>query len=307
MNTHPLKALSSLLIASLLLAGTADAAGRKFLEDYKSGLEAIEAEDWERAADLMQRALGRRAGEARRLPRYVYLKPYLPHFYLGLALFKQGDCKGALKAWQRSEGYGVVQGRPQHEQIELARELCSGQKAAKAPTVAPPSRGPSRAPSKAIRQSAGAPAPRDRRQGPRTEPRRPRREETSRPVFSSPAPAPPREIGEGSHSAPSGPPSAVLLEAAAALLDGHYQEVLDRLSATPPAAPYPRLHAHLLQAASELALFFAEGEGDGGRLERARQHVLWIRSEDPGLEPPERYFSPRFLDFFYGQRTEGER
>jgi hypothetical protein len=124
-----------------------------------------------------------------------------------------------------------------------------------------------------------------------------------------PDPAPPidRELAPRRLEAPAEPPSTELLDAAAALLDGSYQQVVDQFSAAAPADPYSRAQVQLLLAAAELALYLASGEREEDRLEKAREHVLEVRTVLPDLEPPERFFSPRFLDFFYGQRPQEDR
>lgn len=303
----------------ILLAGFVTLTGRAgaeadFLRHYKEGLDAIETQNWRRAGDLMRQAISERAEESRRLPKQLYLKPYLPYFYLGLAQFKQGDCDGALASWSISEQQGVVRKRPQYQQIELAREMCRArqrpQDAASTKRAAPEE------PVASPRPVAPSPPP---PREPSLPPPQPARRENSIPAneesgsaFSdrrSSTPPPPPEPGFDFRRGerPAEPPNAGLLEAAAALFSGSYQQVLDRLAESPPDDPYSRAHAHLLAAAAEFALYLASGEREGQRLDSAREHVLEVRRSLPDLEPPERYFSPRFLDFFYGQRHEETR
>lgn len=312
----------------------------EFLEHYKAGLTAIDAENWQRAADLMRRAIADRGKESRRLPKYLYLKPYLPFFYLGLADFKRGNCKAALESWSVSERQGVVQKRPQYQQIELARELCRSRKRplesnqtelraphssslspaaprpkeSQSPTPAEPRSREPQSPLPAQPRSRESLAPPPLR---RSEPAAPR----SIPQPPSPRSVPPDEDSPSSRSVPPDehsfaarrlmgppePPADYLLEAATALIDGSYQLVVDQLSTRSSSDAYSQAHVHLLLAAAELALYLKSGERDTGRLENARQHVLEVRATLPDLEPPERYFSPRFLDFFYGQRLQEER
>ncbi len=306
MTTKPLKIFSLLLIAALAPARSSGAGDATFLERYKAGLYAIEAEDWPRAAELMRQAIGERGEASRRLPKYLYLKPYLPHFYLGLADFKRGDCRAALRSWSISEAQGVVRKRPQYEQIELARELCRSRKRAPAPTRTVPSAPASEAAPRsgprpvetAVPPAAARPAP-AHKPGPA-------------PAGQPPAPPAdhdfvPRRLEARRLETPAEPPAAGLLATAAALFDGSYQQVVDQLSAEPPADAYSRAHAELLLAAAELALYLKSGERVVDRLESARRHVLEVRAALPDLEPPERFFSPRFLDFFYGQRPQEER
>lgn len=289
------KTLLLILALGIYSAPPAAAQNREFVERYKAGLDAIESEDWQEAAGLMQKAIEGRREESRRLPKFLYLKPYLPHFYLGLARFELGNCTGALDAWRVSESFGVVQKRPQHQQIELARELCrtraasSGQDSSR-PRALAESRPAARRP-----ESVGG-----RSQEPATLPRE-RRGEV--PSSSSRSPAP---VFQRRPTAPAGPPPAALLKAASALFGGSYRDVVEKLKLEDLPDDYSRAHANLLLGAAELALFFESGEAREIHLDRARDSVVEARTILPDLEPPERYFSPRFLDFFYGQRPEEE-
>lgn len=298
---------------SLLASAPLGAAGPEFLESYKAGLDAIESEDWRRAEGLMERAIAGRGEASRRLPKFLYLKPYLPHFYLGLASFKQDDCDGALRAWAISERQGVVQSRPQYEQIELARELCRQREKNEAVAPSPP---PPAVPRAEVVPSPRAPAATSPVRASPSARSPVRDDDGARAATRRELPPPVR--GEGvddwNGDAPmrrapvvEGTPPEALRAAAVAWLDGDYGRVLDGLAAEKLPAAAAQAHAHLLMAAAELALYLASGERDAPRLERARQHVLTVRSAEPGLEPPERYFSPRFLDFFYGQRPEEAR
>jgi hypothetical protein len=270
----------------LCLAGQVRA-DEAFLEHYKSGLDAIESEEWSQAAKLMQKAIGQRRAEARRLPKYLHFKPYMPHFYLGVARFERGDCSGALRAWKTSEKQGVVNRRPQYSQIELAREVCRNRQRAAPPPSAPvPSRPISRTPPPPQILAQPLPA--------RTIPRAPGEQDLT-------------PTSRGWHDEvpiPTEPPSAALLAAAGAFFEGSYQKTLDRLASAELIDPYAQAHANLLRAAAEFALYMATGEQSRPILESARQHVLEARKALPDLELPDRHFSPRFLDFFYGQRLE---
>lgn len=93
---------------SLIAASVAPAAAQPFLEAYRSGLEAIEEEDWATAERLLETAAGERPEPAERLLRFLHFKPYAPHLYLGIARFRLGDCAGALAAWDEAERRGVA-------------------------------------------------------------------------------------------------------------------------------------------------------------------------------------------------------
>lgn len=102
----------ALLLATALALGPPPlhAQERSFLDAYKAGVDAAEAEDWPEAERLMRAAIAGRAEEADRLIRHFHLRPYIPHFYLGLALAERGECQEALEAFAESERQGVVTG-----------------------------------------------------------------------------------------------------------------------------------------------------------------------------------------------------
>src|SRR5260370_33743682 len=71
-------------------------------------------------------------------------KPYLPHYYLGLAYFNTGNCEAAVKAWAESERQGSVREAAEYKTLQRLREQCRGQGIREAePTQLPsPVRGP---------------------------------------------------------------------------------------------------------------------------------------------------------------------
>lgn len=103
--------LAFLALATLLAPSRSQAQDdQSFLDAYKDGVDAVEAEDWPRAEQLMRTAIAGRTEEADRLIRYFHLRPYIPHFYLGLALAEQGRCQEALASFAESERQGVITG-----------------------------------------------------------------------------------------------------------------------------------------------------------------------------------------------------
>ncbi len=115
-------AVAALLI--VLLAPTVPAAEDDFLDHYKAGLAAISRQDYRAAAESMRQAIAGKTDEDPRLARKLYLKRYLPHFYLGKALFELGDCPAALAAWAESERQGVVQKFEEKAELERDRAAC---------------------------------------------------------------------------------------------------------------------------------------------------------------------------------------
>jgi len=73
---------------------------------------------------MMQKAIDEQPEARTRVKRALYFRRYLPHFYLGKALYETGDCPGALAAWQESESQGVVSRFPEYQQILEGRVAC---------------------------------------------------------------------------------------------------------------------------------------------------------------------------------------
>lgn len=113
-----------LAIAGAMLLAPARLPGQGLRATYAGALEAIERSEWQDAETLLRRALEQRSREARRLTLRGINYPYLPHFYLGVVRQRQGDCRGALDAWRRSEDQGVIQRLEAHERLTRYRQAC---------------------------------------------------------------------------------------------------------------------------------------------------------------------------------------
>ncbi len=127
-------AIDGLILGFLLLAGSGtqslQAAEGDFLDHYKAGLEAVGKKDWQKAADEMRLAIAEQPGASPRLKRRLYFKRYIPHYFLGRALFESQDCRGAVKAWETSEAQGIVQRYDEMAALKRDRETCSSRKSA---------------------------------------------------------------------------------------------------------------------------------------------------------------------------------
>lgn len=106
-------ALLLLALAVLATIGPATASEAP-PESYLAARAALEQGDPAAAARLLRRALGDSPRERAGPPSY------LPHFYLGLAQQRLGNCLGALREWRASLEQGAIAGLP--EAAELARE-----------------------------------------------------------------------------------------------------------------------------------------------------------------------------------------
>ena len=123
-----LRGSAGLLLLGWLLLPSHLEAEDDFLDAYKQGRKAIEKREWGLAAEKMRQALAGRSEERPRLVKKRYLRKYLPHYFLGVALFELGDCKGALASWAESERQGVVTGgKDFYENLVQSREKCQSQ------------------------------------------------------------------------------------------------------------------------------------------------------------------------------------
>jgi hypothetical protein len=125
-------------IITLVLAPAAHAQD----DAFKAGINARGDRKWQDVVLQMRRAIQVDATEATRMVRSgigSILRQggtqYLPHFFLGEALFNLQDCVGAVGAWSRSEQQGVVRSRPDFLAI-----LQKGYAACEAKGVLPPAK-----------------------------------------------------------------------------------------------------------------------------------------------------------------------
>jgi hypothetical protein len=100
---------------------------------YGNAVRAMDLEDWSGAVHILQQLLTLRPETATTRMELIqtqgrYSDLYRPHYYLGLALQKLGDCDGALREWKSEESLGEL--KSTHRQaIEEGRRACSrGQK-----------------------------------------------------------------------------------------------------------------------------------------------------------------------------------
>ena len=98
-----------------------DAARADYRKHYREGLEAIGESRWQEAAGHLSAALAERSTAGGLVRTYgVRRVPYLPHFYLGVALFELGKVGDAERRWRLSEEQGVVAEYP--EQLNQLRK-----------------------------------------------------------------------------------------------------------------------------------------------------------------------------------------
>ena len=246
-----------LLMAPAMVA--ADAAG-----SYSRGLEAARVEDWPAVQRHMEAAI-REVPEPAQRARLPGLRgePYVPHYYLGLAAFNQGDCRGARLQWNRSDVMAVVDRLPTLKgSVDSALTECTRRIA----QIAPARPGDSPTSVAATPTTTPPPPPKTQTQPARTQPAR---------------------IEGG---VPQG-----LRTVLDAYLAGRYADVLRLDPATLPDAR-ARAHGYLLRAAAREVLTRLDADGGGERA--LRDDIRAARRELPGLKVDSTLFSPRFRSRF---------
>jgi len=132
-----------LALALVALAATSGPASADYKDSYKQGVEAIEKSRWADATRLMREAITGKSAEGETIRFYGQrFEPYLPHFYLGLALFNSGDCVGALRSWATSESQGAIRKSDQYRTLTKNRSACEARATPAKPTPATPPPGP---------------------------------------------------------------------------------------------------------------------------------------------------------------------
>ncbi len=138
-STHATPLLScAVWLVTMLVAQTAHAQD----DAFRAGLEARTGRKWQETAAQMRRAIQSNPQESSRKVRSGIgglLRQggteYLPHYFLGEALFNLDDCAGAVDAWSKSEQQGAIRTRP-----EFVAVLQKGYVACEAKGVLPPAK-----------------------------------------------------------------------------------------------------------------------------------------------------------------------
>ncbi|MBZ5589225.1 MAG: hypothetical protein LAO05_11750 [Acidobacteriia bacterium] len=122
------------LVAMLLAAANATA---DYKQSFRKGIEAIDLQDWAGAARHMREAAAEQPREGERVRIVaVRFEIYLPHYYLGLALYHTGDCAGALRAWETSEEQGRIMSAPdEYAILKGLRDECRRRTSAAEPVT----------------------------------------------------------------------------------------------------------------------------------------------------------------------------
>lgn len=299
-------ALSALL---LLVCGVADAS---WIREYDRGLQAVKQEDWAEAERRFAAAIREDAvPQARRRFQGAVFRPYVPHFYAGLAAYRRGDCQTAMQYWSHAPTVDVLAGlQDERNERQSGVNACQSrlaqtqparpaEPAPTTPAVArtePPSATPTRPPPSTPPSSGTGSA--------QTVPAQPGSVQPDRSTAT--AQAPPRTAPETAPvtrptaPAPASAPQA-LRSAVDAWLAGRYADLL-RLEAGAAADARSRAQLHLFRAAAAHVLAEQAGQAEGSGLDNARSEVRAARAAQSSLQPDEVLFSPRFRRFWQQTR-----
>jgi hypothetical protein len=102
-------------------------ASGKYRDTFKKGVEAANENRWRDAQTLFAAALQQNPTESTErinISGFGNVQPYVPHYYLGLALKNLNDCAGALKEWGESEHEGAIQKTSLYKALQQNRSAC---------------------------------------------------------------------------------------------------------------------------------------------------------------------------------------
>ena len=116
--------VAGIVLVSLLPAAGQDPAPaspvnpRKKPEEFKTGIKAQDRGDWRGSVPLLRQSLEKLPEDGQLVRIYgTKYKSYLPHYYLGLAFYRQNDCAAALKEWEQCLSVGAIQATEEHQAL----------------------------------------------------------------------------------------------------------------------------------------------------------------------------------------------
>ncbi len=325
----------ALILAGVLLAASPVRAD--YRESYRRGVEAAGRESWADTARLMRAALAEqpRDGETI-LGEGGRAETYLPHYYLGLALFHTGNCVAARREWEA--GRGAIRRTPyirmvarlnQECQKRAPREAAASRSAAAveaelrkaeklAAAVALVQSNPTLGPDERTELEKGLRDARERLTEARAKLDEGRRDTDLRDLDKA------RELTQRatadiertrqkamSHldllpAAPAPAPAASaapvpppeLVTAAHAYFEGRYEDAIAALKDARDEPGPVAVQEHLLRAAARFALYAAGGRQDDALRRAANDDVKTVRRLDPSFRPDPAAFPPSFRELF---------
>ena len=99
----------SMIVLAFVALHAAPALAQDDLERYQEGRDALDEGDYQLAAEKFELAIAANGDEGT-AGVGMFRRPYYPHFYLGLARYRMGDCAAAAHAWDESDRQAKIQG-----------------------------------------------------------------------------------------------------------------------------------------------------------------------------------------------------
>ena len=99
----------------------------RYRDTYKRAIDAKNRRRWPEARKLFEEALSQNGVESTErilISGFGNYEPYVPRYYLGLALRNLGDCQGALENWQQSESEGALKQTNLYSSLKSERAKC---------------------------------------------------------------------------------------------------------------------------------------------------------------------------------------
>lgn len=295
-------------IALVLVLWPATARG-DYRDDFANGIIALERGDAQEAVRLLSAAVQENPREStERVKIYgMRYKEYVPHFFLGIAYSKAGNCVGAIQELTESARQGIAQGIAKNASewgtIKDNLEQCI-KSVAKGPGPTPRPSEPALAQNPPPRPTetpvavAQIPSPRPPVATPELV-----AQAAPRPTVAPPTvAAPPTRAPSARPTAPPLPPDSLVV-AASAYFRGDYAATLKALSSPRYADPRAAAQARLFRAAAGFSLFVMGGSKEKVLEDQAARDVRECARLDPSMRVSAKAFSPRFAGFFDKSRT----
>lgn len=98
-----------LILVAVSIAIAAPLANAEWYDDYKAGIDAVKAKNWDLAVEKMNAALAQKSGEEGRARTYgTTFINYRPYYYRGVAYLNKGEWAKAIEDLKRTGGAGEV-------------------------------------------------------------------------------------------------------------------------------------------------------------------------------------------------------
>ena len=100
-----------------------------YRDTFRMAITAKNRRQWADARVLLEQAIKQNPVEStEKIPisGSSYFEPYVPNYFLGIALRNLGDCSAALRAWAVSEKQAAVKDTNLYRSLVLEKDACSG-------------------------------------------------------------------------------------------------------------------------------------------------------------------------------------